>query len=113
MATVRVNTFLIEEWLFKGLDVEIRDARMATLGGDYVEFSLRGKDVPDCEQAIVICHSYREPGDDPHVKVEIKAADTPPRVDVRINKDKNDQHKVVGAFIADYGNPEAKPEEIL
>ena len=78
MAIVRVSTFLIEEWLFKGLDVEIRDARM-NLGSDVLGLSIRGKDVPDCAEAVVICHSYREPGDDPHVKVEIKAADTPPR----------------------------------
>lgn len=103
MTIVRVSTFLIEEWLFKGLDVEIRDARM-TLGRDALELSIRGEDVPDCAEAILLCHSYREPGDDPHVRVEIKAA-KPPRVDVRINEDKNDQHKVVGAFVADYGKP--------
>ena len=103
MTTVRVSSELIAEWLFKGLDVEIRDARMGLSG--VVEFAIRGDDVPDCAEAHVICHSYQEPGDDPHVRVEIKAADTPPRVDIRINRDKNDQHKVVGAFIADYGKP--------
>ena len=94
MAIVLVSTFLIEEWLFKGLNVEIRDARMS-LGGDALEMSILGDDVPDCAEAILICYSSREPGSDPYNRIEIKA------VEPRVNQDK----KAVGVFIADYGKP--------
>ena len=72
MAVVCVSTFLIEEWLFKGLDVEIRDAQRSVTG-DAVEFSILGKDVPDCKEAIILCHTHQEKGCDRWVKVEIKA----------------------------------------
>ena len=76
MAIVRVSTFLIEEWLFKGLDVEIRDARM-NVGSDFLEFSIRGKDVPDCAEAQVLCSVHQEKGCDRWVQVEIKAVPKP------------------------------------
>ena len=78
MATVQVSTFLIEEWLFKGLDVEIRDARMPA-GAGYLEFSIRGEDVPDCKEAIILCHTHEEKGCDRWVKVEIKAVQERPQ----------------------------------
>ncbi len=73
MAIVRVSPELLSELLFKGLDVEIRDVRMNRTSR-VMELSIVGKDVPDCAEAIVICHSHREPGDDPHVRIEIQAA---------------------------------------
>ena len=72
MTVIRVSTFMIEEWLFKGLDVEIRDVRRCVTG-DAVEFSIRGDDVPDCAEAVVLCTVYQEKGCDRWVKVEIKA----------------------------------------
>ena len=76
MAVVRVSCSLIEEWLFKGLDVEIRDARM-TLGGDALELSILGDDVPDCAEAQVHFMVHQEKGCDRWVSVEIKAVPKP------------------------------------
>jgi len=72
MAVVRISQELIAEYLFKGLDVQIRDARMV-FASDCLEFSITGDDVPDCTEAIITHHQFREPGCDPHVKVEITA----------------------------------------
>ncbi len=72
MAIVRVSPELIVEWLFKGLDVEIRDARMNPAGN--VEFSIRGDDVPDCCEALITCHAHEEKGCDRWVRVEIEPA---------------------------------------
>ncbi len=76
MAVVQVSTFLIEEWLFKGLDVKIRDARMV-LDGDVLELSILGDDVPYCAEAIVLCTVHQEKGCDRWVQVEIKAVPKP------------------------------------
>ena len=78
MTTMRVSTFLIEEWLFKGLDAEIRDARM-DLGSDVLDLSIRGKDVPDCAEAYLACHIYQEKGCDRWAKVEIRAVQKYPQ----------------------------------
>ena len=67
MAVVRVTTSLIEEWLFKGLDVEIR--------GDVLELNIRGRDVPDCGEAQVLCTVHQEKGCDRRVHVAIKAVE--------------------------------------
>ena len=75
MATVRVSPELLAEWLFKGLDVEIRDARMHCCGrwAGTIELSIAGCDVPDCKEARLLFRSYQEPGDDPHTTVMIEA----------------------------------------
>ncbi len=83
MATVRVSTFLVEEFLFKGLGVEIQDVRMNHNTG-VLELSVLGDDVPDCAEAHVICATYDNPGADRFTTIEIKAADTP-RVNARMN----------------------------
>ncbi len=77
MAIIRVSPELIAKWLFKGLDVEIRDARMHCCGrwAGEIELSIAGRDVPDCDHARVLFRSYRLPGDDPHTSVTIEAVE--------------------------------------
>ena len=70
MAIVRVSPELLSELLFKGLDVEIRDARMTWSG--VLEFSIRGEDVPDGEEAHIIMHVTQEKGCDRWTRVEIQ-----------------------------------------
>ncbi len=71
MVIVRVSPELLSELLFKGLDVEIRDARM-TISGN-LEFSIRGDDVPDCVVANITMLVTQEKGCDRWTRVEIVA----------------------------------------
>ncbi len=77
MAMIRVSPELISELLFKGLDVEIREAHMAF--GGVLKLFVFGKDVPDCVEARVTMHVTQERGCDRWTRVEITAADPPRR----------------------------------
>ncbi len=72
MAIVRVSPGFLSELLFKGLDVEIEDARMA--GSGILEFSIRGDDVPDCEDVCTITYANLEKECYRWTRVEIQPA---------------------------------------
>lgn len=73
MARIRISAALLDDFLFKGLDARITGASWFSEFRQF-EFVIEGDDVPDSKEAIIICKSYHEPGDDDHVKVEIISA---------------------------------------
>ena len=85
MTRIHVSARLIEELLFKGLDVKITRATFS-LGPprELREFELHveGTDVPTEAHADVICKTFNNRGADPFTTVEIKARSA--LVDVRI-----------------------------
>lgn len=71
MTKIRVSACIIEDLLFKGLDVKIAHGIFWPHNGEF-ELHVAGSDVPREANTDVICTKYDNPGADPFTTVEIK-----------------------------------------
>ncbi len=71
MARIYLSGCVIEDLLFKGLDVQIVHGIFWPHQGAF-ELHVEGSDVPAEAEADVVCTKYDNPGADPYSTVEIK-----------------------------------------